>query len=142
MVNEKETRAPKGPDSPSQIRDGTCMRKTDQNIQKFEFPALFFHCERKSAFPAKTAENTGQTIHPLVSEKAQANRRQDARTIITASNHRKHRTGGILNDCSTAPTRATSLQAPATWARENRITASVRRSAAASLTFRCRTARP
>jgi hypothetical protein len=142
MVNEKETPTLEGLCRPSQMCESVRMKETDEGIQKFEIPALFLHGNRKLADCAKTAKNTGQTIRPLVSEKAQTNRRKHTRTGVASSNHGKHSTKSILNDCSMAPAPASSLQAPATWARENRITASARRSATARPTFRCRTARP
>jgi hypothetical protein len=114
MVNEKETRTPECLRRPSQMCENGCMRKTVQGIQKFEFPALFLHRGKKSACRAETAENGGKTIRPLVSEKAQDARRSDLRTVIAASDHRKHRMDDILNDCSMPPARSTSLQAPAT----------------------------
>ncbi|WP_421873511.1 hypothetical protein [Pararhizobium sp.] len=103
------------------------MKKTDEGIQKFEILALFFNNARKSACRTKTSENAGKTIPALVSEKAQAGVRKVRRTAISARSHRKDRRHDILNDCSMAPAPATSLQAPGTWARENRITALDRR---------------
>jgi len=127
MVNEKETASQQDPRRPSQICESACMKKTDEDIQKFEILALFFNKARKSACRTKTAENAGKTIPALVSEKAQADVREVQRTAISTRNHRKDRRDKILNDCSMAPALTTSLQAPGTWARENRITALDRR---------------
>jgi hypothetical protein len=59
MVNEKETRTLESLCRPSQMCERGCKKKTHQDIQKFEFPALFPHDERKSARYAETAENAG-----------------------------------------------------------------------------------
>ncbi|OBZ92333.1 hypothetical protein ADU59_26655 [Pararhizobium polonicum] len=86
---------------------------TDEAVQKFEFLGLFFDTREKSQSLAKIPAIALQTIHPLVSEKAQEHRRQAAGQTIGRLQCPVHAQAGISNDCSMPRRHATPLQAPA-----------------------------
>jgi hypothetical protein len=75
MVNEKETRAPEGLRRSSQMCESTCMKKTDDGAQKFEFLALFFDDGKIRRSLTKLPWKRPKLSAPLVSEKAQHQRR-------------------------------------------------------------------
>jgi hypothetical protein len=111
------------------------VSKTDERVQKFEFLELFFYIPAKLHWVGKIAATTLETMPSVVSEKAQLASGGDSRKGTFGLKRKACRSTRILNDCSMPEPFATSLQAPGTWARENRIIASDRRDAAAISTF-------